>query len=446
MDERISLVGLGKLGLCLAVSYSERGFDVLGVDLEESVVSSVNQGKAPWFEPGLDDLLARHGGKRLRATLSHQEAVANTDLTIVLVPTPSSPDGSFSNRFVESALRSLAEALAGSQKAHHLFVISSTVMPGSIEGAFIPILEKYSGRKLNHGFSVCYDPDFVALGNVIKGFLRPDLVIIGESMPEAGARMEAIHHKLCENKPSMSRMSLISAEVAKVCLNVYITFKISVANSIANLCEAIPGADVDAITAAIGADRRISPYYFQGGLSFGGTCFPRDTHAYKAIAAKRNVQADMILAATRVNEYQDRHLAEVVLREVERSENKTVGVLGLAFTPNTPVVTESPAIKLIREMLKRDLRVIAYDPLAIESAKAALGSSVEYVHSAKHCLDQCGIVVMTLRTPELKEAAEQYTPSAPLTLVDCWRMIQPAKLNAAFRYVAIGRYHAFGKV
>ena len=162
---------------------------------------------------------------------------------------------------------------------------------------------------------MCYDPDFVALGNVIKGFLRPDLVIIGESMPEAGERMEAIHRKLCENKPSISRMSLISAEVAKVCLNVYITFKISIANSIANLCEAIPGADVDAITSAIGADRRISPHYFRGGLSFGGTCFPRDTHAYKAIAAKHNVQADMILAATRVNEYQDRHLAGMGLLE-----------------------------------------------------------------------------------------------------------------------------------
>ena len=264
-------------------------------------------------------------------------------------------------------------------------------------------------------------------------------MIIGESMPEAGARMEAIHHKLCENKPSISRMSLISAEVAKVCLNVYITFKISIANSIANLCEAIPGADVDAITSAIGADRRISPYYFQGGLSFGGTCFPRDTYAYKAMAAKYNVQADMVQAAMRVNEYQDQHLAEVVLREVERSENKTVGILGLAFTPNTPVVTESPAIKLIREMLKRDLRIVAYDPLAIETTKAVLGSSIEYASSAGSCLEKCGVAVVTLRSPELRDAVLQYQPSQRVTVVDCWRMIDPLRLPSHYTYVSLGR-------
>ena len=445
MDEKISLVGLGKLGLCLAACYAERGFDVLGVDIEESVVDSLNKGKAPWFEPGLDDLLAKHGGKRLRATLQHQEAITGTDLTIVLVPTPSNTDGSFSNRFVESALKSLAEALALSKKAQHLFVIGSTVMPGSIESSFIPILEKYSGRKLNQGFAVCYDPDFVALGNVLKGFLRPDLVILGESTPEAGSRMETVHHKLCENKPSIARMSLISAEVAKVCLNVYITLKISIANSIANLCEAIPGADVDAVTSAIGADRRISPHYFQGGLSFGGTCFPRDTYAYKAIAARHNVQAELVQAATRVNEHQDRHLAEVVLREVERAENKTVGILGLAFTPNTPVVTASPAIQLIRELLKKDLRVVAYDPIAIDTAKSVLGSSVEYVHSAKSGLEKCGVAVVTLRLPEFREAVETHIPSLALTLVDCWRLINPSKLNGLFRYVAIGRHGFVGK-
>ena len=445
MDEKISLIGLGKLGLCLAACYAERGFDVLGVDIEQGVVNSVNKGKAPWFEPGLDNLLAKHGGKKLHATTNHQEAVTSTDVTLVLVPTPSNPDGSFSNRFVESALRSLAEALATSKKERHLFVISSTVMPGSIEGSFIPILEKHSGRTLNHGFSVCYDPDFVALGNVIKGFLRPDLGLIGESSLEAGARMEAIHRKLCENHPVLTRMSLISAEVAKVCLNVYITYKISIANSIANLCEAIPGTDVDAITSAIGADRRISPHYFQGGLSFGGTCFPRDTYAYKAIAARHNVQADLIQATTRVNEYQDQHLAELVLREVNRVDNKTVGILGLAFTPNTPVIVESPAIKLIRELLKRDLRVVAYDPLAVDTTRAVLGSAVEYVSSAASCLEKSGVAVITLRSPEFKKAAEEFSPSGALTLVDCWRVVDSSKLGRSFRYVAVGRYDSAGK-
>ncbi len=439
MAEQLSLVGLGKLGLCLAACLAEKGFPVIGVDIEERVVNQVNAGVAPWYEPGLDQLLARHGGKTLRATTQHREAIAQSDVTFVLVATPSNPDGSFSNRFIEAALRSLALALAESDKPHHLFIISSTVMPGSTGEVFIPLLEQYSGRKLNDGFSVCFDPDFVALGNVIKGFLRPDLVIIGESSAQAGARVEAIHRQMCENEPAISRMSIISAEIAKVCLNAYITTKISFANSVANLCERVPDADVDAITRAIGADRRISPYYFQGGLSFGGTCFPRDTRAYMTMAARYGVQADIIHAVDQVNKYQDQHLAEVVLRELAKVDNKTVGVLGLAFTANTPVVTESPAIKLIAELIRHDVHVVAYDPLAIDNARTVFGSAVEYVHTAESCLAQAGLAVVTLRNAELKQVIEGFAPREPLTVIDCWRLIDRQGLNDKIRLVALGR-------
>ncbi len=439
MNEKLSLVGLGKLGLCLASCLAEKGFDVLGIDIEEDVVKSVNAGKAPWFEPGLADLLAKHGGKTLRATTQHREAIEQTDITFVLVATPSNSDGSFSNRFAESALRSLGEGLRENSKREHTFVISSTVMPGAVEASLIPTIEKYSGRKLNQGFSLCYDPDFVALGNVIKGFLRPDLVIIGETGAEAGRRIEAIHRKICEGQPSIFRMSISSAELAKVCLNAYITTKISFANSVANLCEHISGADVDAITKAIGADRRISPYYLQGGLAFGGTCFPRDTRAYLALADRIGVQADLIRAVDKVNEFQNEHLIAVVLRELELVGNKTVGVLGLAFTPNTPVVVQSPAIKLVAELVKHDVRVVAYDPLAIPSARSIFGSAVEYVDSVDACLGRVGLVVLPLRSEEIKKAVEGFSAPQPLTIVDCWRMIDSRTIGSQRKYVAMGR-------
>jgi UDPglucose 6-dehydrogenase len=440
MTERLSLVGLGKLGLCLASCFAKRGFQTLGVDIEENVVDHVNRGIAPWYEPGLAELLAQHGGKALRATRSHKQAIEETDVTWVLVATPSNPDGSFSNRFVESALRSLAEALRDSHKDHHLFVISSTVMPGSTDSSFIPILEKVSGRKLNDGFSVGYSPDFVALGNVINGFLRPDLALIGQAHPDTGKQIEAIHQQLCENKPQISRMSIINAEIAKVCLNAYITCKISFANSIANLCERIPTADVDAVTKAIGADRRISPYYFQGGLSFGGTCFPRDVHAYITLAQKHGVQAELVEAAHRVNKHQDQHLAQLVLSEVNRSAGgKTLGILGLSFTANTSVITESPAVKLIGELLKHDLYIVACDPLASDNARSVLGSAVKYVDAAEDCLANADIVVVTTRDAKFKAAVESYAADRPLTVVDCWRSIDPTKLPSQVRYVPVGK-------
>ncbi len=173
MIDRLSVVGLGKLGLCLATCFAEKGFETIGIDINDKVVESINQGISPINEPGLDILIARHGDNRLRASLDFTEAIESTDITFVLVATPSQPDGSFSNEQVEAALKALALAYKNSAKPYHLFVISSTVMPGSTEESFIPILEKYSGRKLHTDFDVCFDPDFVALGKVIQRFSQP---------------------------------------------------------------------------------------------------------------------------------------------------------------------------------------------------------------------------------------------------------------------------------
>ncbi|RMF57708.1 MAG: UDP-glucose/GDP-mannose dehydrogenase family protein, partial [Calditrichaeota bacterium] len=438
MSEKISVVGLGKLGLPLAACFARRGFQTLGVDLDERVVQAVNSGRAPHFEPGLDALLAEFGGSRLRATTDHREAIVQSDVTMVLVATPSNPDGTFSNRYVEAALRSLAGALAQSDKPYHLFVISSTVVPGSTENSFIPLLEKHSGRRLNQGFGVCYDPDFVALGEVIHGFLRPELVVIGESDRRAGDQMEAIHRKLCENEPYIARMSLISAEVAKVSLNTYITMKISFANTLANLCEHLPGADVDEITRAIGVDKRISPHYLQGGLSFGGTCFPRDTKAFITISEKFGSSPELIRVVDQINQRQDEHLTELVLRQIGERKNATVGILGLAFKPNTTVIVESPALKLSGELLKRGHRVVAYDPLAAENARSVY-REIEYVETVEACLGRVDLCVLTHRSQGLKTAVENYVPHRPLTVVDCWRLLDPRRLHPSIKHVALGK-------
>ena len=244
MGEKVSVVGLGKLGLGLALTIADSGIETLGVDLNEDVVNKVNEGITPIIEPQYQELLEKLHGK-FTATLSHQEAIEKTDITFILVATPSIGDGSFSNRYVLSALKSLSEAFGKSDKKHHLFVISSTVVPGSTDKEFIPQIEKHSGRKYIEDFDVCFDPDFVALGSVVKDFKNPDIVIIGQSSEEAGKRIEALHHQMCDNEPQITRMSIISGEVAKVSLNAYITMKISFANSVANLCEQIDGTDVD---------------------------------------------------------------------------------------------------------------------------------------------------------------------------------------------------------
>lgn len=434
----ISVVGLGKLGQCLAACFAARGFDTIGVDIDEQVVDSINQGVATVVEPGLQELIAG-AGRRLRATRNHEEAIGKTDVTFLLLPTPSDPDGNFSNRYLESALKSLAGCLRRSSKEYHIFVVKSTVMPGSTEERLIPIIEEFSGRKLNVGFGVCYSPELVALGRAIKDFLSPDFVVIGQSDDWAGDRAASIYRGLCENDSPIFRMSIINAEIAKLSLNCYLTLKISFANTLAHLCESIPGADVDVITQALGADRRIGPAYLRGGLSFGGACFPRDTKAFIAVARKLGCNSDLIKAVEKVNQLRDRHLLEVVLNQVSSAGHGRVSVLGLAFKPNTPVITDSPAIKLIEKLLERGIKVSVYDPLAMKNARAVFAGRVHYSASVKECISQAPVCVIATTWDGFRSIDSSHIDHNRTTIIDCWRILNPSKLGRQVKYVALGR-------
>ncbi len=445
--DKISLVGLGKLGICLAVSYAKKGVKVLGVDIERSIVDNVNNKKAPWFEPNLEHYLEMTDN--LEATTDLSRAVLETDLTIILVATPSNPDGSFSNRFIEKVLSDIATFMVLYKKPFHSFVISSTVMPLSIERSFIPLLEKKLNTKVNEGFTICYDPDFVALGNVIHGFLSPDFVLIGESCKAAGNELEILHSKMCDNHPPVHRMSLINAELSKVALNAYITTKISFANSLAQLCEKIPGANVDCITNAIGEDRRIGKKYFKGGTAFGGTCFPRDVHAYISLAESIKSQAFLVEDAKKINTLQNENLVETVLycsKTYANNHEGAVGIIGASFVPNTPVVVESPSLYLAKRLVLEDKHVIICDPVALDSTKSVLGSTVQYVDSIVELVAKVDVLVLMHNSPEHKMQVETWcskVSSAFVTvkcIVDCWRLLDSYHLLDDIKYIGMGSY------
>lgn len=437
MSDSVSVVGLGKLGLGLALCMASSKIETLGVDVDDEVVNSINQGRSPIIEPDYQTLIDSLGSK-FSVTSSHADAIEKTDITFVLVSTPSIGDGQFSNRYVKAALKSLAEAFGASRKPYHVFVISSTVVPGSTENTFIPLIEQHSGRKFRKDFDVCFDPDFVALGTVVKDFRNPDLVIIGESSSQAGDRVEALHRTMCENEPKIARMSLISAEVAKISLNAYITMKISFANTVANLCEHIDGADVDAITNAIGADRRISPYYLSGGLAFGGTCFPRDTKAFMTISRQFGLDPILIDAVERVNVGQLTHLASVV--KAYLTDDNKVSILGVAFKDKTPVIEESPAVHLIRQLIVDDADVTVFDPLATEATRMVFDDEITYAHSIGECLNSSPVCVLTLRSTEYVEAIENYDPIGNLTIIDCWRQLSAEKLSTNINLISLGKF------
>lgn len=432
----ISVIGLGKLGACTAACFAAKGFSVIGVDCNRDFVDHVNNGKAPVCEPRLQELISL-AGKGLRATDSYGDAIDNSDVTFLIVPTPSRDDGRFSNDYLRSALEPLSAALRESTKEYHLFVITSTVSPGSTEADLIPLIERTSGRKLNQGFGVCYNPEFIALGSVVTNFLNPDMVLIGESDAFAGCKLEGIYSRTCNNRPVIARMSIVSAEITKISLNSYITMKISFANTLANICEAVPGADIDHITSALGADKRIAPSYLKGGTGYGGPCFPRDNHAFSVFAEECGIDARLAKATDEVNNLQVSRLVGIALKHMP--DDKRISVLGLAYKIGTPVIEESPAIRLIEGLLSRGAWVTVYDPLATDNVRAHFGARVQYASSVKECFSASSLCILTTPLSEFESIDNSYIEHRPTMIVDCWRVLDSAELGDEVKHLAVGK-------
>lgn len=433
--DSLSVVGLGKLGACTAACFAFKGHEVIGIDINPAAVKSIQQGKAPVYEPGLQDLITGSAG-RFQATTVIEEAISRSDITFFVTPTPSQPDGRFSDVHLKAALEPMAKALKASSKPYHLFVIVSTTSPGTVESSLIPLIEKVSGRKLNAGFGVAYNPEFIALGTVVRDFLNPDLLLIGESDKEAGDRVEQVYKQVVNNTPKVARMAIVSAEIAKLSLNAFVTTKISFANTLANICEDVPGADIDAITQAIGADRRVSPYAIKGGSAFGGPCFPRDNRAFQAFAREHNSEAELSEATDKVNKRQISNLTAKVISHLNAS--RKVSILGVAYKSDTPVIEEAPGAKLAAELLKANVDVCVYDQLALENTKAEFGDKLKYASSIEDCLQHSSVLVITTPLDEFKRFFSNGIKQK-LTLIDCWRSFKKSELSDQIKYIAVGR-------
>jgi UDPglucose 6-dehydrogenase len=366
--ESISVCGLGKLGGCMAATYAARGFPVIGVDVDPDKIRRVNVGVPPVDEPLLAETMAE-GKDRFRATDDPREAV-KTDVSFFIPPSPSLPDGSFSNEFLLKAMQPVAKAVREAGKTGHIFVCSSTTTPGAVDGVLIPMLEKETGWKCGSEFHVCYNPEFIALGNVVNGLLEPDLVLIGESDPAAGAALENLYRKYTRNNARIARMSIISAELTKISVNSYITMKISFTNQLRMIAEQFPKADINMILDAIGTDTRIGHKYLRPGLSYGGPCFPRDNRLLAFAAREVGMEAPLAEASDRTNELTKSNLLARVKSFVPAGG--TVLVLGLSYKPDTYITEESAGLHLAQHLKRSGYRVLVHDYAAKPSNSPAL--------------------------------------------------------------------------
>lgn len=420
----VSIVGLGKLGASMMGAIASRGIDVIGVDISPAVVNIINDGGVHVIEPGLADLVNEHHA-RIKATTDYREAVLNSDITFVVVNTPSEKDGSFSTKYVERAFHSIGKALR-EKNTYHLVCLTSTVMPGDTRG-LLPVLEHASGKAASsRTFGLCYSPEFIALGSVIRDFLNPDFVLIGEFDEKSGDTLQEFYTRVMANSPQYKRMSIENAELTKIAINTYITTKISFANMIADLCERIPGGDIDVVTDAIGTDTRIGKKYLKGGAGYGGPCFPRDNVALGALARKLGTTAPLAATTDTFN----RHLPVAygtLVRNLCRSHERVV-ILGASYKPDSPVTDESQGMLLAQYLRSKRVRADIMDPLVPE-CPVEFGKLRNY-----------DVIVIANNDPVFNQLTPEMLRSR-CTIVDMWRMYRnrlEITGNPDIRYIPIG--------
>jgi UDPglucose 6-dehydrogenase len=311
-------------------------------------------------------------------------------------------------------------------------------MPGATEGEIRTALESASAREVGPDLGLCYNPEFIALGSVVRDMLRPDIILIGESDRKAGDALEAIYRASTESEPEFHRMNLVNAELTKISINTYVTTKISYANMIADMCDHLAGADADVVTRAVGGDSRVGRKYLKGAVGYGGPCFPRDNKAFAALGRKLGVNAELAEATDKINEHQIARLTGAV--EALAQPGATIALLGMSYKPDTAVIEESQGVALAGILARQGYRVIVSDPLASEAASAVLGAAAEATPDAAAAVRQADLVVIMTPWPDFKAIpAEAFRRgSDAVTVIDPWRVIDAGSSGAKIVHLGSG--------
>jgi UDPglucose 6-dehydrogenase len=410
----VTVIGLGKLGLPLAALFASVGHTVKAYDASKTLIESLKSESYKSSEPGLMDLLEK---SRNKLNFYHQldESTETTSAIFIIVPTPSQENGYFSNASVLEVLSNLNPNHFANRKV--VIDIVSTVMPGSCEGAIRQTLETTIGKPLGEELGLCYNPEFIALGSVVKNMQEPDMHLLGESSGWAGDVVEEVLASVVTKAVPCQRMSLTEAELVKIAVNNFVTMKISYANALYQAGVALGSVDIDVVTNAIGLDTRIGKKYLKGAAPYGGPCFPRDTRALTALFDKLGVPADLSRATEMVNKSHVSFISDFVKKSI--GEVKTVGLVGVSYKPGTPVIEESPGVSIAFDLVAQGYFLQVWDD---ENAQlpTSLHEQAIYAKDLSALVDDSDFIVITRPTNNLELLLKKLEQSQKPYL-DLWR-------------------------
>jgi UDPglucose 6-dehydrogenase len=368
--KNITFIGVGKLGLCSALVFEKAGYNILGVDVSDSYVKSLNKKTLISHEPSVMEYLKN--ATSFKATTSLKQGLKHSDLIFIVVQTP---NGGGENFYDHSILSNLLEKINSLKPKNKDFIVCCTTMPGYLERIGSFLLKDCVNCTIN------YNPEFIAQGSIIRDFQNPDIILIGEQTIDSGNKIQEAYEKVFinnERKPRYCRLKLTDAEIVKISINGYVTTKISYANMISDLCDKL-GADKVNVLRSIGSDSRIGTKYFNPGYSFGGPCFPRDTEALR-ILLERNEICSSIIKSTR--EYNEVHVDVMVKKIMNNLENDNCVIEDICYKANSvvPIIEESAKLKIAKKLVKNGIKVFIKDvPHMLSEVRKTFGDMFEYI-------------------------------------------------------------------
>ena len=401
---RICVFGLGYVGCVSAACFAKEGHEVIGVDVNPTKVEIINSGRSPIVEAGVGELIGEMVAQgRLRATTDAAASVADSELSLVCVGTPSRPNGSLDLTYVERVCQEIGAGLAAT-RAPHVVVVRSTMLPGTVAGLVTPMLERHSGKRAGHDFSVCINPEFLREGSSLKDFYAPPFTLIGADEQEAAQRVRQLYTHL---DAPLFVTDTRSAEMVKYACNCFHALKVTFANEIGNICKGL-GVDSHAVMDIFCQDTKLnlSPYYLKPGFAFGGSCLPKDLRAIAYKAKELDVEVPVLSAVLPSNRLQIERAVEMALRGGRRR----VGVLGISFKAGTDDLRESPMVTLTEALIGKGLQVAIYDRDV--SLARLFGANKEYIEreiphiaqlmrgSLSEVLDNSDVIIIGNRSAE----------------------------------------------
>lgn len=430
--KQICVIGVGYVGIVTGACFSDLGNKVVALDVNEKRIENLNKGIMPIYEPGLDELVKRNvNAGRLSFTTSYKDALKDCEFAFIAVGTPSGVNGEADLQYVAAAARSIAENMTAP-----LIIINKSTVPIGTGDWVADIVRDAQPKPVP--FSVVSCPEFLREGSAIGDFMGPHRTVIGSLDREAANKVAQLHLPL---RAPIVITDLRTAEMIKYASNAFLATKISFMNEVADICEAF-GADVKEVAAGMGYDARIGKYFLDAGLGWGGSCFPKDVQALAYMAKERSLETPILDSAMRVN-YDRRKSAVKRTEELLGGslKGKTVGLLGLAFKPNTDDMRDAPSIDIARELIEGGARVRGYDPVAMEVARPLL-PALEFCDNPYDMAAGCDALIVVTEWNEFKQLNLEKVKSllkSPI-IFDGRNIYDPTLMKEmGFEYRSIGR-------